>query len=128
MTKSDKQFSNFVTPPDFVNDKFHTVTIVDATPEQAELVALYCQGCPVSFNVYLYNNTMNDPEWLEGAIEKSGAVIINTDPNEWSPVKDKLVIADNAFYYGAKNFLMNDKHLESLVDYFVGVAYDMDEN
>lgn len=124
MDKSNRQFSNFVTPPDFVSDKFNTVTLVDATPEQVDVVALYCQGCDVSFNVYLYNVEMNDTVWLEGAVEKSDAVIINTDPNDWSPVKDKLVIADNAFYYGPKNFLMDDKRLNSPVEYFIGVVYD----
>ena len=115
----DTNYSNFVTPPDFVTDQFHTVTLVDASWDDIETLATYCKSCSQSFNVYLFNEVNSDYKWLADAISKSDVVIINTDSTDLSLIKDKLVIADNAYYYGAKNFLMNSKRIEQPIDYFI---------
>lgn len=115
----DTDYSNFITPPDFVTDPFHTVTLIDASWDDIETLATYCKSCAQSFNVYLFNELDSNVEWLANAISKSDVVIINTDSTDLSLIKDKLVIADNAYYYGAKNFLMNNKRIEQPIDYFI---------
>ena len=75
-------YSNFVTPPDFVNDQLHTVTVVDGTLEEIELLGRMCQGSDESFNIYLYRSEMNDIKWLEQAVEHSDAVVVNDAKHE----------------------------------------------
>jgi hypothetical protein len=112
-------YSNFITPPDFTTDNFHTVLLVDVSWEDVEKLALYCKSSEISFNVYLYDSTMADVDWFMLAHTKADAVIINSTPSEFSHIKDKLAIADNAYYYGDKNFLMNTKRINDPIDYFI---------
>jgi len=46
-------YSNFITPPDFVEDDFHTVTVVDASPKDVELLGQIAKGTNNAYNVYL---------------------------------------------------------------------------
>jgi hypothetical protein len=52
--------SNFVTPPDFIE----TVLILNATEEQIAKCADVCYESGKIYNVYFYNNEMNDTEWF----------------------------------------------------------------
>ena len=52
--------SNFVTPPDFIE----TVLILNATEEQIAACADVCYESGKIYNVYFYNNEMNDTEWF----------------------------------------------------------------
>lgn len=99
--------SNFVTPPDFVNEPLHTILLVDASWEDLERVAMLCKSVGTDFNVYAYHSGMGNTEWMLEAALKSDAIIVNTEPTESSAVKDRLVDRPNAYHYGPKNFLNN---------------------
>ena len=111
--------SNFVTPPDFVSDEQHTVTIIDADPVDVETLAVLCSGDEESYNIYLYKEDMNNTDWLDAAVARSHVLIVCTDENTLSPVKDRLAERGNACYYGAKNFLSNPNKVSGILDYFV---------
>jgi hypothetical protein len=111
--------SNFITPPDFVDDDQHTITIIDADPVDVETLAVLCAGNDESFNIYLYKSEMMNLTWLDSAVERSHVVIINTDANDLSAYKDKLSTRSTSYHYGPKNFLGSTNRIEKLVDYFV---------
>jgi hypothetical protein len=110
--------SNFITPPDFVDDDLHTVTIIDADPVDVETLAVLCSGHNESFNVYLYKADMNNNKWLEDAVNRSHAIIVNTEESELSGIKDRLCTKPNSYYYGSKNFLGNPNRINNVLDYF----------
>lgn len=114
-------FSNIITPPDIINSGEHTIILVDPEWREIEDLALYLNAAPISFNVYTYRSEMNDLVWLEKALAKSTAVIVNNINNNISTLKDKLICNKeyNVYYYGDKNFLMNNKRIEKPIDYFV---------
>ena len=45
--------SNFITPPDFVDDELQTITVVDATPDDLQLLGKMTQEHDECFNIYL---------------------------------------------------------------------------
>jgi hypothetical protein len=115
----DKAFSHIVTPPDYIESTDFTVVLIDPEWSQVEDLSLLLKTADKSFTVYVYRNEMDNREWLMKAIANSSASIINTVSNELSPIKDKLAINSDAYYYGEKNFLMNKNRIEAPVDYFV---------
>jgi hypothetical protein len=52
--------SNLVTPPDFVE----TVLILNATEEQMSACADACYKSGKIYNVYFYNDDMNNTDWF----------------------------------------------------------------
>ena len=108
--------SNFITPPDFVDEKLHTVTVVDATPEEIEILGRMCQGSDEMFNIYLYRSEMNNTNWLEQAVERSDAVVVNT--NTVGLYTDYLCSQDKTFYYGPKTFISKANKVETPLQYF----------
>lgn len=73
--------SNFITPPDMVE----TVLIMNATEEQiTELNAVIKAGA-TPYNVYFYNEAMNDMRWLARISNRADAVIEadKTNPTEY---------------------------------------------
>jgi hypothetical protein len=52
--------SNLVTPPDFIE----TVLVLNATEEQVRACADACYESGTIYNVYFYNDEMNNPDWL----------------------------------------------------------------
>lgn len=109
-------YSNFITPPDFVTDQFHTVTIVNATVEEVELLGRMCKGSDDQFNIYLYRSEMNDAEWLTRAVELSNAVIVNTDVRD--SITDRLCILDKTYYYGPHTFVTPATKVDTVFQYF----------
>lgn len=107
-------YSNFVTPPDFVKDNLHTVTVVDATVDDVELLGLMCQHTNESFNIYLYRNEMNNIEWLNKAIALSDAVIVNPLNNN-----EELLKNSDFFYYGNKIYLSPATKVNNVLHYFL---------
>jgi hypothetical protein len=63
--------SNFVTPPDFVS----TVVIIDASIDQIKECGRKCHEADRPYNVYLYNHTMNDLDWLAEAVKRADVVL-----------------------------------------------------
>lgn len=113
------QFSNIVTPPDFLTNTTHTVVIIDPTVSEIEDIALYLTTSPTAYTVYLYRDDMNNRAWLAKAMQISSAWIINSVQNEFSEIKDRIAVDQKAWHYGPKNFLMNSNHLLRPIDYFV---------
>lgn len=107
--------SNFITPPDFVDEKLHTVTVVDATDDDLQLLVRMCQHSDEMYNIYLYKSEMNDIEWLNRSVEISDAVIVNLDltKNQW------VCNSEKSFYYGEIPFISPAKRVENILHYFV---------
>lgn len=113
-----KEYSNFITPPDFVNDKLHTVTIIDATPEEVILLGKFCQYSEQCFNIYLYRLEMQNFDWLEKAILLSDAIIINNERDDFT----NYLKLDKVYYYGTKNYLSPAHKVNNLLQYFETVT------
>ena len=106
--------SNFITPPDFVDDDLHTVTVVDCTEDELVLLARMCECSDEMYNIYLYRDVMDDPTWLQTAIDKSAAVIVNaSETNQWICGLEKTV------YYGNTQFLSPAKKVGDVLTYFL---------
>jgi hypothetical protein len=63
--------SNFITPPDYVE----TVLILNAPEEQIKILAAMIQHRDRSYNVYFYNDHMNNAEWLARIQSKADVVL-----------------------------------------------------
>ena len=109
-------YSNFITPPDFVEDAFHTVTVVNATMDEVELLGRMCKGSDDQFNIYLYRTEMNDTDWLTRAVELSDAVIINSNVRD--AAIDNLYKLDKTYYYGDKNIIATATKVDNVFQYF----------
>lgn len=112
-------YSNFVTPPDFVNDEFPSVLIIDADWMDIENIALWCKTAPVNLNIYIYSDIMLDEEWLAGAINSVDIIILNTQKSAVDHIKNQLLKGPKTWYYGEHTFLANDRKLNTPLDYFV---------
>ncbi len=107
-------YSNFVTPPDWIDEAKHTVTVVAATPSEIELLWQVAQQGSVDYNFYLYHADMNSPDWLQKAMARSQAVIVNADHWHNSDIYNQ----SNLFYYGKQLILSPAHKINSLLDYF----------
>lgn len=114
--------TNFITPPDFVEDSQHTVLLIDVDPVDVETLAHLCATHDESFNVYLYKEEFEDKQWMGNAAYRADVIIINTIENGLSPEKDAFVNLIKTYHYGPKNFLNNNRKLQNIYDYFVNRA------
>ena len=119
--KEQEECSNIVTPPDFIGGRAHTVLLIDPTQSEIENVAFFLKTANEVFTVYVYCSAMNNREWLNEAMVKASAIVINTEHNADSPLKDRLAAkAGDIYHYGEKTFLMSqNRRIESPVDYFI---------
>ncbi len=113
--------STIVTPPDFVETSAHTVTLIDPEWTEVEDIAFFLKTAKKPYNVYVYRSDMEDTNWLDTAIAKSGHIIVNTINTDSSSMKDKLAVKSNSYYYGPKNFLMNKNRLDQPIEYFINL-------
>ena len=111
--------SNFVTPPDFVDNDLPTVFLIDASWDDVENLALFCQTSKHCYNVYLYNDIMFDEEWFEEAARRSQTIIMNSEKSGCTPQKNKLLKDSRTWYYGPNHYLGNNQQLKSPIDYFI---------
>ena len=111
--------TNFITPPDFVDEPKHTILLIDVDPVDVETLAYLCSGHNESFNIYLYKEDMANLPWLDEAAAKADVIIINTEPNGLSGIKDAYATKTHAYHYGPKHFLKNDRKFDTVLDYFV---------
>ena len=63
--------SNFITPPDYVK----TILVIGATEQQIKDLGEYVRAGNVPYNMYFYNEAMNQPEWVLKISAKSDAII-----------------------------------------------------
>ena len=112
-------YSNFITPPDIIENDLPTVLVVDASWDDIETLALYCQNSTYLYNVYLYQDIMFDTEWLEKVAKYSHAIIINSENSACTQEKNRFLKDPKTWYYGPNRYLGNTNNLDSLLDFFV---------
>ena len=116
--------TNFVTPPDFINDPNYSILLIDVDTVDIETLAIVCSNYQEEFNIYVYNDTMNDLAWLTKAVAVADSIIINTIENPLSYIKDPLTDLAKSYYYGPKNFLNNNRNYKSVFDFFVNRLHE----
>ena len=114
-----QHYSNFVTPPDFVNDEFHTVLLIDLDWVHVDELSIWCKTAPVNLNIYIYQDIMLNEAWLADAINRANTIIMNTDGSAVDHIKNQLIKASNVWYYGDKKFLGNQQKIDNPLDWFV---------
>ena len=112
--------SNIITPPDFVDDQLPTVTIIDASWDDIETVALWLQSATdTAYNVYVYTDIMFEPEWVEQAVSRSQVIILNSAESGCTRLKNQLLKDARTWYYGPNRYLGNPNQLNNPIDYFI---------
>lgn len=116
--------TNFITPPDFVEDANHSILLIDVDPVDVETLAFLCAGHDEAFNVYLYSVELDDVNWLTKAAGQVDAIVVNTANTDLSPIKDLFVGSEKTYHYGPKNFLNNDRKYTNVLEYFINRAHE----
>jgi hypothetical protein len=116
--------TNFITPPDFVDEPNHSVLLIDVDPVDVETLAFLCAGHDEAFNVYLYRTEFDDIAWLTKAASQVDAIIINTEDSTLSSTKDLLIGLPKTYYYGPKTFLNEDRKYTNVLDYFIQRSHE----
>jgi hypothetical protein len=111
--------SNIITPPDFVDENTDSVVIVDGEWPDIEDIALWCKTAPKSYDLYIYQDIMLEPEWLMQSINRAKIIIVNMADSSISDLKKDLLQAPNVWYYGTGKFLANPRHLGKPLDWFI---------
>jgi hypothetical protein len=114
--------TNFITPPDFVEDPNYNILLVDVDPVDIETLAYLCAGHTEAFNIYMYKEDLDDILWFNDCVTRADAIIVNTENNSFSTIKDRLADLDKTFYYGSKRFLNNPRQCQTVLDFFVNRA------
>lgn len=107
-------YSNIITPPDFSADEFHTVTVIGATQGDIDLLVDYCRHADLSYNIYIYDTSMNNRPWLDSAISRSRAVILLDDGNSYRELLD----SGTTYYVGDSTYVCPSIKIGSVLDYF----------
>lgn len=117
-------YCNFITPPDLAPDGMLSVLLVDATWEEIEDVAMWFKNgnSDIGFNVYLYQDSMWEPDWLDQVKESVSVVIVNTEQSAIYDKKMRWVKEDKTWYYGPVQFKGSERQLERPLDWFVNHA------
>ena len=119
MQEAKTEYSNFITPPDVINESKHNVLVIDATLDEVQQLGLFCTNSPINFNIYLYNYTMNNLDWMALAGDRAHAIIINTEENSFTEIKEKLLDLSFCYYYGPKTYDFSPRKINRPVDYFI---------
>lgn len=114
-----QNYSNFVTPPDYVKESNPSILIVDADWVDIESVALWCKTAPLNLNIYIYSDIMLDELWLAGAINQVDTIILNMQSTVVDQIKRDLIKGPHTWYYGDANFLGNDRKITKPIDWFL---------
>lgn len=120
--------TNIISPPDFVDYPNHTVLLVDTSYEDLELLAHLCSVHEENFNIYWYPAGANNLDWMNAVAYRADVILVSTEPNEFSFIKDRMAVLDKAYHYGPKNFLNNNRKLDSLLNYFIQRANERKES
>ena len=67
--------SNFITPPEIVD----SILIIDATEQQIHACADRCKNSDLPYNIYFYNQAMNNIPWLEAVTARSDVILQDID-------------------------------------------------
>lgn len=107
--------SNFITPPDFVDEDLETITIINAELDEIESLARLCENTDPQYNIYLYRSEMNDREWLYKAMQLSKTVIIRSV----DPSLDYICDDEKTIYYGDRILISRAPKILNLLHFFV---------
>lgn len=107
-------YSNLITPPDFVKEDNETVTIINASTDDIEVLANFCKTADKSYNIYLYKSEMQNSNWLNEAISLSKHIIVNDIDTELQ----YLINNNKTFYYGNTTYLTHATKINYILDYF----------
>lgn len=107
-------YSNFITPPDIVDEVKPNIIVINADEKEVELLVLFAQHSDKYYNIYLYQDSMQDTKWLDTVVQKCDAVIMN-DANEQH---HNLLKLDKTYYYGSKNYICPATKVKTVLDYF----------
>ena len=118
----NQEYSNFITPPDFVDEAKPNVLLIDVPAQDIQNLGVFLMTYNHYFNIYLYNQELGDPEWFGDVRNRADAIIINTEPNMFSTTKDMLAELPIAWYYGPKAFLKNNQQINNPIDFFTQYA------
>jgi hypothetical protein len=119
--------TNFITPPDFVDEPNHTILLIDVDPVDVETLAFLCGSHNESFNVYLYKEDLNNISWLEEAAAKAETIIINSIENGLSELKEIYAARISSYHYGPVQYNTQRNH-RTVLDFFVNRANDIKSN
>ena len=95
--------TNFITPPDILADKTHSVLLIDVLDFDVEELMTWTETADESYNIYLYNESMNNTEWLFTVAKQVDAVIVNLLPTKISELKKYIVNMEKSYHYGNNN-------------------------
>ena len=70
--------SRFITSPDLVEKDKHTVTLIDPSADDIESVGLYCATLETDYDIYLYNGSWGDLQYLQELSNRSDKVLISS--------------------------------------------------
>lgn len=99
--------SRIITHPSQVEKKNnHTVLIVDVDDSDIENIGLFCMSSEKNYDIYLYDETVNDLEWLSTISKNVDKTLVNSI--------SKVTVNDTNFIrYGKETALKNP------LDYFI---------
>ena len=113
-------YSNFITPPDFVDDpRNHTVLMIDVEDIYVQQVAAWCKTADTSFNVYLFNHTMGEKAWLHKVIRMADKIIVNTIETKLTPLKENLD-PERTLYFSVLP-TNEENHIRNPLEYFISI-------
>jgi hypothetical protein len=71
------QNSRFITYPSTVEKTRYTALIIDIKPADFIVLTEFLQACDRDFDVYLYDGTNHDLEWLNHVSQNCDAILID---------------------------------------------------
>lgn len=97
--------SRFITYPSVVDrTTSHTVILIDADAEEIENISKFCSACDKNYDIYLYEGSKGDLEYLNEISNKSDLLLINNSSEVYTTA--------NHIRYG------QDQEYTSALDYF----------
>jgi|SRR6056300_1500579 len=77
----DNENSRIITYPSQVEKKHHTVLIVDIDNADIENIGLFCMSSQKNYDIYLYDEIINDLVWLADVSNNVDQTLINFSSN-----------------------------------------------
>ncbi len=120
-TEKTTPYCNFITPPDRAPEALPSVLLVDSDWNEIEEIALWYKNSnsELYYNVFLYQDSMWEPEWLKEIFDSVDAVIVNTADSAITDVKMRFIKDSRTWYYGPVKFKGSEQQLERPLDWFI---------
>lgn len=92
--------SRFITNPDVIGKNGnHNVVLIDPTLADIENIGLFCKVSEKDYDVYLYNEAMDDLEWLAYVASKADVILQSATSRITLPGPIVRFLADYALNY-----------------------------